>query len=113
MSPSRVRSPWPSVTMRVWVTRGGMGSPHTHPRFTQPINVTEGHGDLTLEGDIVPFVAPCALIVPPFRIHGLRYAENSKGWVLTIQTPYLNDLLFRAPEFSTLLGEPRHMMLHD
>ena len=91
--------------------RGWMVSPHTHPRFTQTIIVTEGHGDLTLEGDIVPFVAPCALIVPPFRIHGLRYAENSKGWVLTIQTPYLNDLLFRAPEFSALLGEPRHVTL--
>jgi AraC family transcriptional activator of pobA len=93
--------------------RGWVVSPHTHPRFTQTIIVTEGSGDLTLEGDIVPFVAPCALIVPPFRIHGLRYEENSKGWVLTIQTPYLNDLLFRAPEFSTLLGEPRHMTLQQ
>jgi AraC family transcriptional activator of pobA len=92
--------------------RGWIVAPHTHPRFTQIIVVTEGNGDFTLEGDVLAFAAPCALIIPPFRIHGFRYAENSNGWVLTIQSPYLNDLLFRAPEFSNLLGEPRNLALH-
>ena len=91
--------------------RGWIVAPHTHPRLTQIIIVAEGGGDLTLEGDVNPFVAPCALIIPPFRIHGFRYAENSNGWVLTIQTPYLNDLLVRAPEFAGLLGAPRSIPL--
>ena len=77
--------------------------PHTHPKFTQLVFVDDGRGDMTLDGDTVPFASPCVLVVPPFRIHGFRYAERTAGMVLTIENNYLGDLLARAPELRAVL----------
>ncbi len=78
--------------------------PHTHPKFAQIIFVADGTGEMTLDGDRLPFAAPCMLVVPPFRIHGLRYAGPAQGEVVTIETNYLADLLARAADLRGVLG---------
>lgn len=77
--------------------------PHTHPKFTQLVFVADGSGEMTLDGDAMPFVGPCVLVVPPFRIHSFRYAEATSGTVVTIENNYLGDLLARAPELRSVL----------
>jgi AraC family transcriptional activator of pobA len=77
--------------------------PHTHPKFTQMVFVADGSGRMTLDGDAIPFTGPCALVVPPFRIHSFHYAEASSGTVVTIENNYLGDLLARAPELRSVL----------
>lgn len=77
--------------------------PHTHPKFTQLVFVADGGGDMTLDGDTLPFSSPCVLVVPPFRIHGFRYAGRTAGTVVTIENNYLGDLLARAPDLRTVL----------
>jgi len=77
--------------------------PHTHPKFTQLVFVSDGSGEMTLDGDILLFEGPCVLVVPPFRIHGFRYAERSAGTVVTIENNYLGDLVMRAPGLRTVL----------
>jgi AraC family transcriptional activator of pobA len=77
--------------------------PHTHPKFTQVVFVADGAGEMTLDGDAIPFASPCVMVVPPFRIHSFRYAEASRGTVVTIENNYLGDLLARAPELRSVL----------
>ncbi len=83
--------------------RGWRIEPHTHPKFAQLLFVAAGAGEMTLDGDRLPFAAPCLLVVPPFRIHGFRYAEQADGVVLTIENNYLGDLLERAPDLRVIL----------
>lgn len=78
-------------------------APHTHPKFTQLVFVADGAGEMTLDGDVISFSSPCVLVIPPFRIHGFRYAEHTAGMVLTIENNYLGDLLVRAPELRSVL----------
>lgn len=77
--------------------------PHTHPKFTQIVFVREGSGKITLDGDSFGFVGPSVLVIPPFRIHSIRYAGPADGWVVTIENNYLGDLLARAPDLRTVL----------
>lgn len=77
--------------------------PHTHPKFTQLVFVDDGSGEMTLDGDALPFASPCVLVVPPFRIHGFRYVEDTEGSVLTVENNYLGDLVARAPDLKPVL----------
>ncbi|MPS70468.1 MULTISPECIES: helix-turn-helix domain-containing protein [unclassified Novosphingobium] len=86
--------------------RGWLIKPHTHPRMTQVVFCAAGSGTMTIEGDTAPFAPGCVMVVPPHRIHGFHYAEAANGWVITIETHYLDDLLVRAPELRRVLKEP-------
>ncbi|WP_260924097.1 AraC family transcriptional regulator [Novosphingobium sp. 9] len=86
--------------------RGWVIAPHTHPRFTQIALCVEGGGEFTLEGEMIPFEAPSAIVIPPYRIHGYRYFEGSRGWVMTIENSYLESLLVRAPTLRRIAGTP-------
>jgi AraC family transcriptional activator of pobA len=85
---------------------GWLIAPHTHPRFTQLVLVEHGGGETTMEGDTLHFRRGSVVVVPPYRIHGFRYAEATQGWVLTIENNYLAELLQRAPELKAVLQEP-------
>ena len=86
--------------------QGWLIAPHTHPRFTQLVLVARGGGETTMEGDTLHFRRGSVVVVPPYRIHGFRYAEATQGWVLTIENNYLAALLQRAPELKLVLQEP-------
>lgn len=77
--------------------------PHTHPKFTQLVFVTDGNGELMIDGDAHLFESPAVLVVPPFHIHSLAYDGPTHGSVLTIENNYLAELITRAPEFRSLL----------
>lgn len=79
---------------------GWVIEPHAHPRFGQIVILLEGGGTLTADGGLQGFEAPCLIIVPVLSIHGFRYRPDSRGWVLTVATPYLAELARRAPELS-------------
>ena len=86
--------------------RGWIIEPHTHPRMTQLAFCATGGGTMTCEGDTFAFGPGCVMVAPPHRIHGFAYNEGGTGWVVTIQTLYLEDLLSRAPELRRVLDLP-------
>lgn len=86
--------------------RGWVIEPHTHPRMTQLAFCAAGGGTMTCEGDAFAFGAGCVMVAPPHRIHGFEYDAGVAGWVVTIQTLYLEDLLRRAPELRRVLDFP-------
>ena len=77
--------------------------PHTHPKFTQLVFILAGKGEMTLDGEIMPFVAPGILVVPPFHIHSFHYERATQGSVITIENSYLAELLARAPDLRLVL----------
>jgi AraC family transcriptional regulator, transcriptional activator of pobA len=93
--------------------RGWVIKPHTHPRMTQIVFCREGSGHMTIDGDSVPFAPGCVMVVPPHRIHGFDYATAANGWVITIETHYLDDLLIRAPDLRRVLQSAGVFALAD
>ena len=59
------------------------------------------------DATILPFEAPCLLIVPSNVVHGFQYRAGAEGSVVTISDLYLQDLLRREAEFRTLFACPR------
>ncbi|WP_395334724.1 helix-turn-helix domain-containing protein [Novosphingobium sp. BL-8H] len=83
--------------------RGWTIAAHTHPRMTQLVYCTTGHGEITLDGEAIDFSSNCVMIVPPHRIHGFRYHSSASGWVVTIESHFLEALLGRAPQLRPVL----------
>jgi AraC family transcriptional activator of pobA len=83
--------------------RGWVIKPHVHPRFAQIMIVTQGAGEMHVEGVEQPFRPGSVMMVPPHRIHGFRYDLDTQGWVLTIENHFLDDLLERAPALRMVL----------
>jgi len=95
------------------VTEGGRRktAPHAHPSYGQVIYVRNGRGLLNLEGNSVPFEAPCALLLPHDCVHGLDYEIDVDRWVITIEETYLAQINTKLPEFIQLWSEPRVVTL--
>jgi AraC family transcriptional activator of pobA len=57
---------------------------HRHRNLFQILLIEEGGGDMTFEASVVPFDAPCAILVPPTAAHGFRFHPDvTRGWVMT------------------------------
>jgi AraC family transcriptional activator of pobA len=81
--------------------------PHAHPGYGQVIFVRNGKGVMNLEGSVIPFEAPCALLVPTECVHGLDYEIDVDRWVVTIEVTYLMQINAKLPEFIQLWSAPR------
>ncbi|WP_077038356.1 helix-turn-helix domain-containing protein [Pelomonas sp. KK5] len=91
------------------VTEGGRRrtEPHAHPAYGQVIFVRQGRGTMNLEGSSVPFIGPCALLLPHECVHGLDYEIDVDRWVVTIEQTYLEQINAKLSEFIQLWAEPR------
>jgi AraC family transcriptional activator of pobA len=85
--------------------------PHAHPAYGQVIFVRNGRGVINREGAVLPFEAPCALLVPPGCVHGLDYELDVDRWVVTIEVAYLSQVNARLSEFIQLWSTPRMISL--
>jgi AraC family transcriptional regulator, transcriptional activator of pobA len=87
--------------------------PHAHTDLHHVFFVTCGHGQLSADGDSIPFKAPCLLLVPAGTVHGFTYEPGARGRVLTIADAYLRDLIRREPDFSAVFSSVRCLRLDD
>lgn len=86
-------------------------APHAHPEYGQVIFVREGRGVMNLEGRIVPFEGPCALLLPTECVHGLDYENDVDRWVVTTEITYLSQVNAKLPDFVQLWSIPRVISL--
>jgi AraC family transcriptional activator of pobA len=57
---------------------------HRHRDLFQIFLIEHGGGEMTYEASLLPFEAPCALLIPPTTAHGFRFrADESDGWVVS------------------------------
>ncbi len=57
---------------------------HRHRNLFQILLIEQGGGEMTFEAAVLPFEAPCAILVPPTTAHGFRFrAGVTDGWVMS------------------------------
>jgi AraC family transcriptional activator of pobA len=56
---------------------------HRHRNLFQILLIGGGGGEMTYEAAIIPFEAPCAMLVPSTTAHGFRFRPATDGWVIT------------------------------
>lgn len=61
---------------------------HRHDHFVQVLLVEEGHASVTLEGASVGLEGPGRVIVPAAAVHGFRFRQGTRGFVLTLSTDF-------------------------
>jgi len=86
---------------------------HTHADLNHIFYITAGGGFLSADGRHFAFAAPCFLMIPARVVHGLIYAQETTGAVLTLADSYLRVLVQREPEFAFLFRAPRALALDN
>ena len=71
--------------------------PHSHADLHHVFLLRVGAGELTADGAVLDFRAPCLLLVPAGAVHGFGFEAESAGMVLTVAEAYLRELQTRAP----------------
>jgi AraC family transcriptional activator of pobA len=62
--------------------------PHRHGDFVQILLVREGHAEIAFDGETHPRAGPCGVIVPAGTVHGFRFRQDTRGWVLTLSADF-------------------------
>ncbi|MCQ3943791.1 MAG: hypothetical protein DPW22_11365, partial [Alphaproteobacteria bacterium] len=66
---------------------------HRHRDLFQILVIEHGGGDMTCEAAIMPFAAPCAIIVEPNVAHGFRFQPGkTDGWVVSFSADVAETL---------------------
>jgi len=80
--------------------------PHTHANLCHVFHIDNGGGDMRADARIIPFRAPCLLLVPSSVVHGFAYETETTGSVLTISDAYLQELVGREAEIGRVFARP-------
>lgn len=87
------------------VPHGWQFPPHRHGRLHQVLLISRGGGHATMEGRDYRLKAMTAVNVPAGHVHGYRFAKGTQGWVVTIATEILDEVLNAPDGLSRTLSE--------
>ena len=79
--------------------------PHRHGRLHQVLLIARGGGHATMEGRDYRLKAMTAVNVPAGHVHGYRFTKGTQGWVVTIATEILDEVLNAPDGLSRTLSE--------
>jgi AraC family transcriptional activator of pobA len=77
---------------------------HRHDHFVQVLLVEEGHASVTLEGETTGLEGPGRVIVPAAAVHGFRFRQGTRGFVLTLSTDFSTRAAGAADPLLVLLA---------
>jgi AraC family transcriptional activator of pobA len=89
--------------------------PHRHAGLHQFLLVHEGGGSAKLDADEHRFAAPTFISIPPTIVHGFRFAEETRGFVLTVAEDFMGAVVSGSfePELATMLTAPALLRLDE
>jgi len=67
--------------------------PHRHARLHQVLLLDSGGGHAQLDTRACPLVAGSLINVPAGSVHAFVFAENTTGWVVTLSSELLDEVL--------------------
>jgi AraC family transcriptional regulator, transcriptional activator of pobA len=79
-------------------------APHRHARLHQLLFVASGAGRATLEGETHVLKPMLIVNVPSGRIHGYRFEPGTQGWVVTLASEILDEMLDPAEGLRRVLS---------
>jgi AraC family transcriptional regulator, transcriptional activator of pobA len=68
-------------------------TPHRHPNLHQAMLIRRGNARITVDGRARDLALPVLLNIPPWVVHGFRFAAGTEGYVLTLPAEAFADLL--------------------
>lgn len=74
--------------------------PHRHDGLLQILFIEQGRATVTIEGLEETLAERFVLVVPALSVHGFQFSDETEGWVLTLPTASLFDLLRTAPHIA-------------
>jgi AraC family transcriptional activator of pobA len=77
---------------------------HAHGDLHHLFFIRSGAGRLIVEGIGEDFIGPSLLLVPAGCVHGFVFEPETAGLVLTVATPFFNEMTAREPEFADLFA---------
>lgn len=77
---------------------------HRHDHFVQVLLVEEGHAAVTLEGEVAGLEGPGRVIIPAAMVHGFRFRQGTRGFVLTLSTDFSTRAIGKADPLLTMLA---------
>jgi AraC family transcriptional regulator, transcriptional activator of pobA len=81
-------------------------APHRHARLHQVLLIESGGGRASLEGRDYALGPMRAINVPVGSVHGFTFVKGTQGWVLTIATEVLDEVLMPSEGLTAVLGQP-------
>jgi AraC family transcriptional activator of pobA len=80
-------------------------APHRHARLHQILLIARGGGRATLEGRTHRLRPMDAINVPAGQVHGFTFKPGSQGWVVTLATEILDEVLTPQQGLGRVLSE--------
>jgi len=80
-------------------------APHRHGRLHQVLLISRGGGRATMEGRDYKLRPMVAVNVPAGHVHGYEFKPGTQGWVVTIATEILDEVIAPSEGLSRLLSE--------
>lgn len=77
---------------------------HRHDHFVQVLLVEEGHASVTLDGETTELESPGRVIVPAAAVHGFRFRQGTRGFVLTLSTDFSTRAVGAGDPLLTMLA---------
>ncbi|WP_158914956.1 helix-turn-helix domain-containing protein [Caulobacter sp. S45] len=78
--------------------------PHAHAELHHLFVLHGGGGQIVVEGLASAFETPTLLVIPAGSIHGFDFEPETAGQVLTIATPFFDELASREPAFTDMFA---------
>lgn len=66
-------------------------APHIHKGILQLLLIMDGSARVTIDGDHLDAPAPALALVPAGSVHAFRFAEDTRGWVVSLAMDLLSD----------------------
>ena len=82
-------------------------APHRHPGLEQVFFIAEGGGWVELDGARHALAPPCAIWAPRRVVHGFRFAEGTRGHVVSIPSAELSAAVAADPDLAAFARAPR------
>ncbi|GEN99861.1 AraC family transcriptional regulator [Novosphingobium sediminis] len=86
---------------------------HRHDHFVQVLLVEGGHASVTLDGETTDLEGPGRVIVPAAAVHGFRFSQGTRGFVLTLSTDFSTRSAAATDPLLTMLAQGGIAQLSD
>lgn len=80
-------------------------APHRHSRLHQVLLIARGGGRGTMEGRDFRLKPMAAINVPAGHVHGWEFKRGTQGWVVTIATEILDEVIAPSEGLSRVLSQ--------
>lgn len=79
-------------------------APHRHSNLHQAVLIRQGSAWLSVDGRVREMAVPVLLNIPPWVVHGFRFEAGTEGYVLTLPSDTLPEVLGEEALLAPLLS---------